>query len=77
MDTMKRVALAQRLEEAEVAVQQAYADMDGSPASWTVLESARRTYREAEAEAVVTLGAQEALALVESRLTRPDFWLVG
>lgn len=74
---MKHLALAQRLEEAEVAVQRAYAELDGSPTAWTVLESAQRTYREAEADAVVHLGAQDALALVESRLSPAAFWLLS
>ncbi|WP_224364298.1 hypothetical protein [Hyalangium versicolor] len=72
MNTVNSVALAKRLEDAEVAVQKAYAELDGSPRSWTVLDSAKRSYREAEADAVVMLGAQMALELVGSRLTPPE-----
>ncbi|WP_224249014.1 hypothetical protein [Hyalangium gracile] len=77
MDTTNSVALAKRLEEAEVAVQKAYTELDGSPASWTVLHSAKRAYREAEADAVVMLGAQVALELVVSRLSPPELRLAS
>jgi hypothetical protein len=42
-----------------------------------VLDSAKRSYREAEAEAVVMLGAQAALELVMSRLTPTELRLAG
>ncbi|MBN1205766.1 MAG: hypothetical protein JXB05_12690 [Myxococcaceae bacterium] len=77
MDTLKSVALAQRLEEAEVAVLKAYAELDGSLESRTVLHSAKQAYREAEADAVVLLGAHVALELVASRLAPPDLRLAG
>lgn len=77
MDTMNSVALAQRLENSEVAVNKAYAELDGSPESWTVLYSAKRSYREAEADAVVMLGAEAALELVMSRLSPPELRLAG
>jgi hypothetical protein len=71
------VALAKRLEEAEFAVQQAYAELDDSPRSRTVLESAKRYYREAEADAVVMLGAYAALELVGNRLSPPEWRLAS
>lgn len=77
MDTTNSVALSQRLEEAEVAVQKAYAELDGSPRSWTVLLSAKQSYREAEADAVVTLGAEMALELVMGRLAPTELRLAG
>ncbi len=77
MNTINSVALAKRLEAAEVAVTQAYAELDDSPESWTVLDSAKRSYREAEADAVVMLGAQVALEMVMSRLSPPEFRLAG
>ncbi|HYH95070.1 hypothetical protein [Hyalangium sp.] len=77
MDTTNSVALAQRLEAAEVAVHEAYAELDGSPKSWTVLHSAKRSYREAEAEAVVMLGAHAALDIIMSRLAPPELQLAG
>jgi hypothetical protein len=77
MNTTNSVALSKRLEDAEVAVQKAYAELDGSPRSWTVLDSAKRCYREAEADAVVMLGAQVALELVMSRLAPPELRLAG
>ena len=81
MNSSNSVALAQRLEAAEVAVHRAYAGLDGSPETWTVLYSAKRSYREAEADAVVLLGAQAALELVTSHLTghlqQPELRLVG
>ena len=77
MDTLKSEALAKRLEEAEVAVQKAYAELDGSLESWTVLHAAKRSYREAEADAVVMLGAQAALALVACQLAPAELRLAG
>ncbi len=77
MDTMNSVALAKRLEAAEFAVNKAYAELDGSPESWTVLDSAKRSYREAEADTVVMLGAQAALEIVMSRLSPPELRLAG
>jgi len=77
MDTTHSVALAQRLEAAEVAVDKAYAELDGSPRSWTVLHSAKHAYREAEADAVVMLGAQAALEIIMSRLSPPELRLAG
>lgn len=77
MDTLNSVALAKRLEAAEFAMHKAYAELDDRPESWTVLDSAKRSYREAEADAVVLLGAQEALELVMSRLSPPKLRLAG
>jgi hypothetical protein len=77
MDTINSVALAKRLEAAEVAVTKAYAELDDRPESWTVLDSAKRSYREAEADAVVMLGAQAALEIVMSRLSPPELRLAG
>jgi hypothetical protein len=77
MDTMNSVALSKRLEDAEVAVEKAYENLDDSPRSWTVLQSAKRSYREAEADAVVMLGAHVALELVSHRLAPPELRLAG
>jgi hypothetical protein len=77
MDTTNSAALSKRLESAELAVDKAYAELDGSPRAWTVLHSAKHAYREAEADAVVMLGAQAALELIMSRLSPPELRLAG
>ncbi|RKH08724.1 hypothetical protein D7X74_31035 [Corallococcus sp. CA047B] len=60
------MALAQRLGDAELSLQQAMRRMDGSPAARTRLAEAREEHRAAEAQALLALGAgqgpEEALA---------------
>lgn len=70
MNARDRGALAERLERAEARVLAAQALVDGSPEARMRLERAKAAYREAEADALVALGAREALMLVEDRLAR-------
>jgi len=67
MNMKMRKALAERLGRAEVELQRAYATLDGSPAARARLAEAKAEYRQAEAAALHTLGAREALVLVEAR----------
>ncbi|NBD09247.1 hypothetical protein [Corallococcus silvisoli] len=65
MDKTTREALAQRLGQAEAALQQAQRKMDGSLTARTRLEMARTAYRAAEHQALQVLGARVALEVVE------------
>ncbi|RKI18648.1 hypothetical protein D7Y15_08090 [Corallococcus sp. AB030] len=62
MTTMERVALAQRLGEAELKLQGAMRRLDGSPEARTRLAKAREEHRAAEAHARVVLALQETSA---------------
>ncbi|MBZ4373215.1 hypothetical protein [Corallococcus sp. AS-1-6] len=62
MTTTERVALAQRLGEAELELQGAMRGLDGSPAARTRLAEARREYLAAEHEALEVLAGHEARA---------------
>ncbi|RKH93584.1 hypothetical protein [Corallococcus sp. AB038B] len=65
MTTTERVALAQRLGEAELALQGAMRGLDGSPDARTRLADARTEYLAAEREALVALGAQPGPDAIE------------
>ncbi|MBN8472300.1 hypothetical protein JYJ95_37845 [Corallococcus exiguus] len=60
MTTTERVALVQRLAEAELELQDAMRGLDGSPRARTRLAKAREEHRAAEAHAREVLAAQEA-----------------
>ncbi|AKF85011.1 hypothetical protein MFUL124B02_08420 [Myxococcus fulvus 124B02] len=66
MTMNERHALAVELGRVEVALQRAYAAMDGSVESRTRLARAKEEYRRAEAAALHALGAEDALKLVEA-----------
>ncbi|WP_147449114.1 hypothetical protein [Corallococcus terminator] len=66
MTTTARQQLAARLGQAEAALQKAMREMDGSPAARTRLADSRSEYRAAEREALLVLGALEALAVVDA-----------
>jgi hypothetical protein len=66
MTMNERHALAVELGRVEVALQRAYAAMDGSVESRTRLARAKEEYRRAEAAALHALGAEDALELVET-----------
>ncbi|RYZ38965.1 MAG: hypothetical protein EOO72_09480 [Myxococcaceae bacterium] len=61
MTIPERVALAQRLGEAELALQWAMRGLDGSPAARMRLAVAREEHRAAEAQALLALGAGQGL----------------
>lgn len=65
MDTTTREALARRLGRAELELQRAQREADGSPAARTRLDAARNEYRAAEHRAQQVLGARVALEVVE------------
>ncbi|WP_147444728.1 hypothetical protein [Corallococcus sp. CA053C] len=65
MMIQERVALAQRLEEAELELQGAMRGLDGSPAARMRLADARTEYCAAETQALRVLGAHQALEMVE------------
>ena len=71
MDTIKRVALAQRLGRAEAELEWASTIMDGSLESRTCLQYAKDEYRATEAAVLKELGAAAALELVEHLLVEP------
>ncbi|RKH13782.1 hypothetical protein D7X74_21275 [Corallococcus sp. CA047B] len=56
MTIQQRVALAQRLGEAELSLQRAMRGLDGSPAARMRLADAREEHRAAEAQALLALG---------------------
>ncbi|MFP2896561.1 hypothetical protein [Myxococcus sp. AB056] len=66
MTMSEREALAEELRRVEVALQRAYATMDGSAESRTRLARAKEEYRRAEVAASHVLGAEDALRLVEA-----------
>ncbi|MCP3167321.1 hypothetical protein [Myxococcus qinghaiensis] len=66
MTMSEREALAEELRRVEVALQRAYATMDGSAESRTRMARAKAEYRTAEAAALHALGAEDALSLVEA-----------
>ncbi|MBN9687108.1 MULTISPECIES: hypothetical protein [unclassified Corallococcus] len=62
MTTTERVALAQRLGEAELELQDAMRGLDGSPEARTRLAAAREEHQAAEAQALLVLADQQARA---------------
>ncbi|EAU61781.1 hypothetical protein STIAU_1255, partial [Stigmatella aurantiaca DW4/3-1] len=66
MTMSERESLAAELRRVEVALQRAYAAMDGSAESRTRLATVKQEYRIAEAAALRALGAEDALRLVEA-----------
>ncbi|CAM3462827.1 hypothetical protein G4177_06250 [Corallococcus sp. ZKHCc1 1396] len=58
MTTHERVALAQRLGDAEQSLQRAMRRLDGSPAARMRLADAREEHRAAEAQALLALGTE-------------------
>ncbi|WP_141619453.1 hypothetical protein [Myxococcus sp. AB036A] len=70
MTMSEREALAAELRRVEVALQRAYAAMDGSAESRTRLATVKHEYRTVEASALRALGAEDALRLVEANDSR-------